>query len=170
MTYNQHIAFLFPCIFLASVLFHIQKCCRLCVLFCSQSPHKQTDGPAEYGWQTTKEKVSWDETLQSHDRYIQYFELQYFAVLFLCYSFFASKTYRLKCSNNLPFLLNLGAIQQSQAGSTEAAIINCMGGYLRSAPDRKGGLGRKSGQTAMDLASDSDAEQVNCLLELRHCL
>ncbi|KAG1662191.1 hypothetical protein GQR58_021057 [Nymphon striatum] len=37
-----------------------------------------------------------------------------------------------------------GAIQQSKCGSTEAAIVGYMGAYLRSAPDRRGGLGRSS--------------------------
>ena len=37
----------------------------------------------------------------------------------------------------------LGALQHSQPAATEAKITSLMAIYLRSAPDRKGGGGRK---------------------------
>ncbi|XP_061731594.1 arginine and glutamate-rich protein 1-B-like [Nerophis ophidion] len=52
----------------------------------------------------------------------------------------------------------IGAIQQANQSATEKDITKFMGNFLRSAPDRNGGGGRKKGQIAIELASDSEAE------------
>ena len=54
------------------------------------------------------------------------------------------------------FFLSSGAIQERDYEAEEASVLSHMGNFLRSAPDRKGGGGRQKGQTAVDLASDSE--------------
>ncbi|XP_062338517.1 uncharacterized protein C2orf16-like [Osmerus eperlanus] len=50
----------------------------------------------------------------------------------------------------------IGAVQQSKPASSEVDIKNHMKNYLRSAPDRYGGMGRQKDQTAVDLCSGSE--------------
>lgn len=51
---------------------------------------------------------------------------------------------------------SLGAVQQSKPSASEAEIKKYMGSYLRSAPDRCGGMGRQKGKSAIDVCSDSE--------------
>ncbi|XP_026095543.1 serine/arginine repetitive matrix protein 5-like isoform X2 [Carassius auratus] len=50
----------------------------------------------------------------------------------------------------------IGAVQQSKPSASEAEIKKYMGSYLRSAPDRYGGMGRQKGKSAIEVCSDSE--------------
>ncbi|XP_052420563.1 uncharacterized protein LOC127964403 [Carassius gibelio] len=50
----------------------------------------------------------------------------------------------------------IGAVQQSKPSASEAEIKKYMGSYLRSAPDRYGGMGRQKGKSSIEVCSDSE--------------